>query len=124
MDYEKIERLNIEELKNYVKCNGLKVSGRKKELVARAFAAFGNDVKPVKTAVEVEAVKLVLDERKMTDPIKITHGWQNEEEGMVFWPIILYPGIFSHLVFSPSVHESLEIKTSNPALLQGLQVKT
>ena len=56
MDYEMIEKLNMEELKNYLKIRGLKVTGRKKELVARVFNAQENSVKPVKTAVEVEAV--------------------------------------------------------------------
>ena len=66
-----IEKLNMEELKNYLKIRGLKLTGRKKELVARVFNAQENDVKPVKTAVEVEAVlkneyskKLVVDDRK------------------------------------------------------------
>ena len=35
MDYEMIEKLDMEELKNYLKIRGLKVTGRKKELVAR-----------------------------------------------------------------------------------------
>ena len=62
-------------------------------------------MKSVKTAVEVEAVlkneyskKLVVDGRKIPDPFKIPHRWQTEEEGMVFWPMILYPNIF---VFNP-----------------------
>ena len=68
-----------------------------------------NDVKPVKTAVEVEAVlkneyskNLVVDDRKIPDPFKIPYGWQTEEEGMVYWLMILYPNIFSYLVFNPS----------------------
>ena len=104
-----IEKLNMEELKNYLKIRGLKVTGRKKELVARVFNAQENDVKSVKTVVEVEAVlkneyskKLVVDDRKIPDPFKIPHGWQTEEEGIVFWPMILYPDIFSYLVFNPS----------------------
>ena len=32
-----IEKLNIEELKNYLKIRGLKATGRKKELVTRVF---------------------------------------------------------------------------------------
>ena len=56
MDYEMIEKLNMEELKNYLKIHGLKVKGRKKELVARVFNVQENDMKPVKTTVEVEAV--------------------------------------------------------------------
>ena len=44
-------------------------------------------MKPVKTAVEVEAVlkneyskKLVVDDRQIPDPLKIPHGWQTEEK--------------------------------------------
>ena len=51
-----IEKLNMEELKNYLKIRALKVTERKKELVARVFNAQEDHVKPVKTAVEVEAV--------------------------------------------------------------------
>ena len=51
-----IEKLNMKELKNYLKIRGLKVTERKKELVGRVFNAQENNVKPVKTAVEVEAV--------------------------------------------------------------------
>ena len=40
MDYEKIEKLNTVELKNYIKINGFKVSGRKKEVIANAFNAY------------------------------------------------------------------------------------
>ena len=76
-----IEKLNMEELKNYLKIRGLKVTGRKKELVARVFNSQENEVKPVKTAVEAEAVlkneyskKLVVGDRKMPDPFKIPHG--------------------------------------------------
>ena len=81
MDYETIEKLNMEKLKNYSKIRGLKVTGTKKELVARVFNAQESDVKPVKTAVEVQAVlkneyskKLVVDDRKIPDPFKIPHG--------------------------------------------------
>ena len=80
-------------MKKYLKIRGLKVKGRKKELVARVFNAQENDVKPVKTVVEVEAFlkneyskRLVVDDRKIPDPFKIPHGWQTEEARMVFWP--------------------------------------
>ena len=66
-------------------------------------------MKPVKTAVELEAVlkyeyskKLAVDDRKIPDLFKMPHGWQTEQEEMVFWPMILYPDIFSYLVFNPS----------------------
>ena len=57
MDSGLISKMSLEELKNHFRIRGFKVSGRKKELVAREnnFAASENSVKPIKTAVEVEA---------------------------------------------------------------------
>ena len=46
----------MEELKNLLRLRGLKVNGRKEELVARAFVAIENNVQIVQTAEEVEAV--------------------------------------------------------------------
>ena len=53
MDYELLEKMKVEELNNYLKIRGLKVTRTKKELVARVFAASENGVQPVKTAVEI-----------------------------------------------------------------------
>ena len=47
--------MKVEELNNYLKIRGLKVTGTKKELVARVFAVIENGVQPVKTAVETES---------------------------------------------------------------------
>ena len=55
MDYALIEKMKVEELKNYLKIRSLKVTGTKTELVARVFAASGNGVQPVKTAAEIES---------------------------------------------------------------------
>ena len=103
MDYDLISKL-----KNYLRI-GLKVNGRKNDLVARVFAASENGVKPIKTAVEVEAdlkteylAKLKIDDRNIPDLFKILHGWMNEDEGMKFWPVLLYPDIFNYLIFFPS----------------------
>ena len=102
MDYDLISKMSLEELKNYLRIRGLKVNGRKNELVARVFAASENGVKPIKTAVEVEAdlkteylAKLKIDDRNIPDPFKIPHGWMNEDEGVKFWPMLLYPNIFN-----------------------------
>ena len=35
MDYELLEKMKVEELKNHLKIRGVKVTGPKKELVAR-----------------------------------------------------------------------------------------
>ena len=87
----------------------MKVSGRKIELVARVFAASQNDVKPIKTAVKAEAdLKteylsiLKIDDRNLPDPFKIPQGWMNKDEAMKFWPMLLYPDIFNHLMFFSS----------------------
>ena len=73
--------MSLEELKNYLRIRGLKVNGRNFELVARLFAASENNVKPIKTAVEVEAdlkteylAKLKLDDRNIPDPFRISHS--------------------------------------------------
>ena len=55
MDFQLVNKMKVEELKTYLRLRGLKVSGRKVELVARVFAASENNVQPVKTAEEVEA---------------------------------------------------------------------
>ena len=55
MDFELVNKMKVEELKTYLRHRGLKVSGRKVELVARVFATSENNVQPVKTAEEVEA---------------------------------------------------------------------
>ena len=43
MDLDRISGLKVEELKNFLRLRGLKVSGRKDELVARVFVAIDND---------------------------------------------------------------------------------
>ena len=50
--------MKLEELKNYLKIHSLKVTETKKELVAQVFAASGNRVQPVKTAVEIELLSI------------------------------------------------------------------
>ena len=55
MDYDLISKIKLEELKNYLRIRSFKLIGRKNRIVARAFAANENSVKPIKTGVEVEA---------------------------------------------------------------------
>ena len=88
---------------------GLKVSGTKQELVARVFVAVENNVQPILTAIEVEEdlhnsyqKKLKLDEKTIPDPMKIPGGWMEEEEGVVFWPMVTSLDICIKLLFFPS----------------------
>ena len=78
-------------------------------LVTRVFAASENGVKSMKTAVEVKAdlqtdylTKPKIDDRNVPDPFKIPHEWMNEDEGMKFWTMLLYPDIFNYWMFFPS----------------------
>ena len=50
MDYDLAAKMYVNELKNYLKVRGLKISDNKVELVARFFSAMENNVMPVKTA--------------------------------------------------------------------------
>ena len=63
----------------------------------------------MKSAVEVEEdskkeyeKKLGVDDRLIPDPFKIPHGWLEEDEGMAFWTMLLYPDIFNYLMFYPT----------------------
>ena len=83
--------MKVEELNNYLKIHGLKVTGTKKELVARVFAVIENGVQPVKTAVETESDlitdyknKLKIDNFPIPEPFKIPHEWMEEDEEMPF----------------------------------------
>ena len=39
--------------------------------------------------------KLKIDNRNIPGPLKILHGRMNEDEGMKFWLMLLYPDIFN-----------------------------
>ena len=82
MDYDLVVKMHVNELKNYLKVRGLKISSNKNELVARVFSAMENNFMPVKTTVEVEEdlkkefeKKLRVDDRLIPDPFKIPHGF-------------------------------------------------
>ena len=104
-----VSSMGVEELKKYLRLRGLRVTGRKQELVARVFAAVENGVEPVKSAVEIEKEirteydsKLKVDDIIIPDPYTLTEGWVDEKYGMKFWPMVLYPDIFNYLMFFPS----------------------
>ena len=82
MDIDFISTMKVEELKDYLKKRGLKITGRKVELVARVFYASENNVEIVKSAVEIEGNlrheyqnKLNIDEIRLPDPVAMDIGW-------------------------------------------------
>ena len=115
MDYDLVAKMQVNELKICLKVCGLKISGNKNELVAGVFSAIEN-VMPVKTAVELEEdlkkeheKKLRVDDRLIPEPFKIPHGWLEEDEGMTFWLMLLYPDIFNYLMFYPTQLDSTDL---------------
>ena len=64
---------------------------------------------PVKTAVEVEEdlkkeyeKKLTVDDILIPDPFKNLPECLEEDEGMAFYSMLLYPDIFNYLMFYPA----------------------
>ena len=109
MDFDMVSKMKADELKMYLRLRGLKVKGRKAELVSRVFSACENNVQPIKTAEEVECdlrneyqLKLIIGDDVIPDPFQVSSGWCNEEEGLTFWPMISYGDIFNFLMFKPS----------------------
>ena len=73
-----ISEMKVEELKEFLRLQGLKVHGRKEELVTRVFVAHENDVPLVKSADEVEQEivdeykeKLFVDGEKLPNPFHL-----------------------------------------------------
>ena len=99
MDYELLEKMKVEELNNYLKILGLKVIGTKRELVAQVFAASENRVQTVKTVVDMESDLITKYNFPIPDRFKIPHGWMEEDERMVFWPMLSYSDLFNFLMF-------------------------
>ena len=113
MEFDMINEMKVDELKKYLRLRGLKISGRKVELVARVFSAHENNVK---TAVEIEIelsqeyqAKLLQVDYVVPDQYHLTEGWLSEENGIAFWPFVLYPEIYNYLMFNPGELSSSDL---------------
>ena len=109
MDYDMIETMKVKELTSFLRLRGLKVSGRKKELVARTWCAIEQGIPIQLTAEEVEKEiqneygnKLLVDDFLIPNPFDVKEGWMDEENGITQWPMLMYPDIFTYLSFYPS----------------------
>ena len=112
-------KMKAEELKNCLRLRGLKVTGKKVVLNARAFSAFENNVTVTKTAEEVEAElkqeydgKLQLDGISIPDPFKLSNGWLDEEEGIAYWSIVPTYYILQFLMIDSDVEDLSDYKRS------------
>ena len=89
MDYDSICMWKVEGLKEFLKKIGLKVRGRKAELVARVFAAAEQNIPVSSTTVELVAETskerqniLVTPWGNLPDPTTLVTGWIDESKGM------------------------------------------
>ena len=119
MNFDMFRNMSAEELKNYLRLIGLKVTGKKDILVARSYAAFENGVAVVKTAEEVEVElkeeyenNLKLEDLQLPDPFKLTTGWRNEEEEISWWPIVPNFYIIQFLMIDSGVEDLCDYKGS------------
>ena len=104
-----IETMTVKELTSFLRLRGLKLSGRRKELVARTWCAIEQGVPIQLTAEEVEKEigneyenKLIVDGINIPNPFDIKESWLDEMNGIIYWPMLLYPDIFNYLSIYPS----------------------
>ena len=104
-----LSKMKVEELKTFLRLRGLKVSGKKQELVARVFIAIENGIEVLPTALEMEkqlsadyAEKLQIDGTILPDPFALEDGWLDEDSGMKYYPPTTYPDICNYLQFFPA----------------------
>ena len=78
--------MKIEELKNFLRLRGLKVTGKKKILVATTFCATESIATLVKTAQlkEEYSKELELENCTLPDPFKLETGSMEEEDGITY----------------------------------------
>lgn len=119
MDFETISNMKVSELKDFLRLRGLKVSGKKCELVSRVFIALENDAPVLKTAEEVEGElsleyqkKLVYGSTKFPDPFKLEEGWKSEEEGIGMWPLVPTFYIIRFLMMDSTMGDLSDYKSS------------
>ena len=109
MDINMLSKMKVEELKTFLRLRGLKVSGKKQELVARVFITIESGIEVLPTALEMEkqlsaeyAEKFQIDGTIIPDPFALEDGWLDEDSGMKYYPPTTYPDICNYLQFFPA----------------------
>ena len=96
LTFDEVQTWRVPALKNYCRLRGLKVSGRKEELVARVFAASEMKIQVQATAEEriatttTEKARLLEleDGARLPDPESLKDGWKSEDSSITSWPPI------------------------------------
>ena len=120
MDFELLSSMKVDELKHFLRLRGLKVTGKKQELISRAFAAAENLAPVLKTADEIQTQikdeyqqKLKIDTNSsIPDPFKLKNVWLNEEEGITKWPPITSFCVINFLMIGSEVEDLNDYKSS------------
>lgn len=106
MSYDTIGTWKVDALKEYLRKRGLKVSGRKQELVARVFAAAEQNVPVCLEAAELVAqtrdeqrsLLSIPQGRFLPDSSTLKDGWIGEIEGMKQWPPVFLSDITMYIM--------------------------
>ena len=91
ISYEEVETWSIDALKEYCRKRSFKVSGSKKELIARVYVLYPNNAPEEADAKEQEASNrreyksLFMCRIPAPDPHQLK-TWMGEKEGMSLWP--------------------------------------
>ena len=96
LTFDEVQTWRVPALKNYCRLRGLKVSGRKEELVARVFVASEMKIQVQPTAEEriatttTEKARLLEleDGARLPDPESLKDGWKSEDSSITSWPPI------------------------------------
>ena len=105
LSFDEINTWRMDALKHFLKKRGLKVSGRKEELVFRVFAAAEQNMpvsldaasRVAQTQRERESL-LKTPEGVLPDPSELYNGWIGELNGMTKWPPILFSDITLYIM--------------------------
>ena len=95
MTVDKFKMWKVGALKDYLSRKGIKTTGKKDDLVARAFYAWENNLPDTKTAEEVRFILaseyqqcLHVEGVQLPDPLELKTNWQGEKVAMEKWHVI------------------------------------
>ena len=105
LSFDEINTWRMDALKQFLKKQGLKVSGKKEDLVAHVFAAAEQnmpvclDVASRVSQMQCERESLLkTPEGVVLDPSELHNGWIGELNGMTKWPPILLSDITLYIM--------------------------
>ena len=117
ISYEEVERWSVESLKDFCRKRGFKVTGSKRELVARVYFLYNQEVPEEPTAKQQETSRrkdyksIVNFKFAAPDPNGLKR-WQSEKDGLKIWPPVTYIDIHWFLKNNGSVGLTTEDLTA------------